>query len=193
MRGGFITATIVLMCVADPVRAQSPGRIELAAQVSAVRLSGIDATDSGIGARVAWHIRNALALEAVSDYFPTGAHDVARGGRKLHALFGPKIGWRSDRVGVFAKMRAGIARVSEGRQAGTCILIFPAPESCYVADTRLAFDVGGAFEIYPSARTSLRVDAGTFVTRLGDSSSRFGRNGNYARDADVTASVGFRF
>ena len=118
MRTGFITVTIVaLAAIAGPALAQSPGRLEIAAQVSAMRLTGIDATDSGVGARVAWHVNDALAIEGVTDFFPTGRYDVPRGGRKLRALAGPTIGWRSERFGVFGKTRAGVARASEGRQA----------------------------------------------------------------------------
>jgi hypothetical protein len=194
MRTRFIAAAIVVLGLSTgPALAQSPAKLEIAAQVSAMRLTGIDATDSGIGARIAWHVTDAIALEGVTDFFPTGRFDVPRGGRKLRALAGPTIGWRTERFGVFGKARAGIARVSEGRLDGVCILIFPPPEGCYAADTRPAFDLGGGFEVYPSVRTSLRIDVGELVTRLSPKSMRFGRSGDFAHDLDVTGSVGFRF
>jgi len=186
---------ILVWCwsIAEPARAQTTDRVEVALQVGLLRLTGLDATDSGVGGRVSWNLTEAAALEAVADFFPTGAGNVPRGGRKLHALAGPRVGWRTDRVGLFAKARAGIARVSEGRQTGACILIFPPPEACYSADTRLAFDFGGGLEVYPSPRSSLRLDVGSLVTHLGPTSARFGQTGDFVRDLNVTGSVGFKF
>jgi hypothetical protein len=173
--------------------AQPVQRLEVGAQFTTLHLSGIGATDSGIGGRFAWHVSEALALESVSDFFPTGKNNVRRGGRKYHVLFGPKVGWRAARVGVFAKARAGAQRVGEGRQVGACILIFPPPEGCYAGETRLAFDAGAVVEVYPSPRSSLRVEVGDIATRLGRSSSRFARRGDFAHDLQVTVGVGFRF
>jgi hypothetical protein len=191
-----LKAVLVLIwfwSVSAPALAQSSDRVEIALQVGLLRLTGPDATDSGVGGRVSWTLTRAAALEAVADFFPTGAGNVPRGGRRLHALAGPRVGWRTDRVGVFAKARVGVARVSEGRQNGGCILIFPPPEACYTADSRLAFDIGGGFEVYPSPRSSVRLDVGSLVTHLGQMSARFGQTGDFARDFTVTGSVGVRF
>jgi hypothetical protein len=108
-------------------------------------------------------------------------------------LVGPRIGWRSSRLGLFGKARTGVARVSEGQQVGVCIQIFPQPPSCYALQTRLAFDLGGVFEIYPSARTSVRVDIGDLLTRLTQESYRFARSGDDAHDLLVTAGFAWRF
>jgi len=177
----------------EPASAQPSARIEVGAQFTALHMSGIGATDSGIGGRFAWHVTDALALEAASDFFLTGKHHVPRGGRKVHALFGPKMGWRGARVGIFAKTRAGFARVGEGRQVGACIQIFPPPEECYAAETRLAFDFGGVVEVYPSPRSSLRVEVGDIATHLSRSSSRFARRGDFAHDLNVAAGLALRF
>jgi hypothetical protein len=178
---------------AGPVSAQSSASLEAGAQFTALHLSGIGATDSGIGGRFAWHATDALALEVTSDFFPTGKENVPRGGRKFHALFGPKMGWRGARVGIFAKTRAGLARVGEGRQVGVCLLIFPPPEGCYAAETRLALDFGGVVEIYPSPRSSLRIDVGDVLTHLGRSSARFARRGDFAHDLNIAAGLAWRF
>lgn len=195
MRRSILPVVLVgaLLASAERAWAQPAQRLEIGAQFTALHLSGIGATDSGLGGRLAWHVTEALALEGVSDFFPTGKNNVPRGGRKFHALFGPKIGWRAAQVGVFAKTRAGVARVGEGRQVGACILIFPPPEGCYAGETRLAFDIGGLVEVYPSPRNSLRIDVGDIATRLGRSSSRFARHGDFAHDLHVAVGVGFRF
>jgi hypothetical protein len=71
--------------------------------------------------------------------------------------------------------------------------VFPPPEGCFVGETRLAFDLGGGVEVYPSDRASVRVDIGSVMTRLGRSSVRFDNNSNFAHDLHVTAGVGWRF
>jgi hypothetical protein len=169
-------------------------RFEAGAQFSAMRLSGIDVTDSGLGGWAAWNLTDVLALEVAGEFFPDGQGEVVRGGRKFQTLFGPKIVWRSNRIGIFAKGRTGVARVGEGRSSGgACIAIFPPPEGCFVGETRLAFDLGGGVEVYPSGRASIRLDIGSLVTRLGRSSIRFGNDAHFAHDLHVTAGVGLRF
>jgi hypothetical protein len=191
----FRTAILIGVCcaLAEPASAQLGQKFEIGAQFASMRLSGIETTDAGIGAWAGWRVRDALALEAATDVFLTGRHDVPRGGRKVLALFGPKIGWRAARMGIFGKSRAGFARVGEGRQFGICILIFPPPESCYLSETRLAFDLGGVIEVYASPRITLRADVGDIVSRLGRSSSRFARDGDFSHDLRVAAGAGFRF
>lgn len=191
----FRTAILIGACcaLAEPAWAQPGQKFEIGAQFASMRLSGIEATDAGVGAWAGWRIADAVALEAATDVFLTGQHDVPRGGRKVLALFGPKFGWRTSQVGIFGKTRAGVARVAEGRQFGVCILIFPPPESCYLSETRLAFDLGGVIEVYPSPRITLRADVGDIVSRLGKSSSRFARDGDFSHDLRVAAGAGFRF
>jgi hypothetical protein len=185
---------------ATPVSGQSLGRMEVGGQFSALRLSGPTVTkpdvpflDAGMGGRFAWIFNDTFALEAVSDFFPTGRHNVLRGGRKFQMLAGPKLGWRSDRVGVFAKTRAGVARIGEGKQEGPCVEIFPPPEGCVVAENRLAFDIGGGLEIYPTPLTSVRVDAGDLMTRINRRSYHFGRDGDFAHWLQISAGFGVRF
>ena len=60
-------------------------------------------------------------------------------------------------------------------------------------DTRLAFDLGGVFEIYASRRSTVRIDVGDLATRLTGSSSRVGRAGDVAHDLQVGAGIGERF
>jgi hypothetical protein len=193
LRSLIVTTAIAMGgLAANPAVAQPA--FEVGAHFTSTRLSGISVNDSGIGGRFAWHLNDVWALEAVGDVYPSGSADVVRGGRKFHALFGPRAGWRAARFGIFGTTRAGVARIGEGRGAGgPCILIFPPPEGCYVGETRLAFDLGGAFEFYPSERSILRVDVSTIFTRLGRSSVRFARGDDFAHDLHIGAGVGWRF
>ena len=188
-------AVVAALCSAIPgsAAAQDARGLELGVHYAALRMSDADVTDSGIGGRVGWNVTNLLAIEGVADIFPAGSGDVVRGGRKFHVLAGPRLTFRGAAVGLFGRTRVGAARLGEGRAFRVCIAIFPPPESCFAAETRLAFDVGGGLEVYPSPRTSLRVDLGSLITRLGDASQRFGRRSGYASDFQFSAGAGFRF
>jgi hypothetical protein len=190
----LLVLAVTLPILSTPGLAQSPARLEAGAQFSALRNSDADITDYGFGGRIGWQASRWLDLEAAADVFPSGKDDVVRGGRKLHVLAGPRAGWRSARIGLFAKSRVGVARIGEGRpDDGPCILIFPPPGSCYDADTRLAFDLGGVVEAYLSPRATLRLDIGDLMTRLGDSSSRFNGTSSPTHDLLVSVGAGWRF
>lgn len=128
------------------------------------------ATEYGFGGRIGYNLSQNFALEAEGNFFPRD-RDL-QGGRKIQGLFGVKAGKKFDKVGVFAKARPGFIRFERGDYEPApvvCILIFPPPLGCLqpVAKTNFAFDVGGVVELYPSARTIIRFDAGDTIIRFG--------------------------
>jgi hypothetical protein len=181
------------LCGADRASAQPVTRPEVGAHATVLRIPPADATDVGLGARVGWPVTGLLAIETLVDVTLTGADDVVAGGRKLHVLAGPTVGWRNERVGVFAFGRGGLARVGEGQQDGACVAIFPPPESCLTAENRLAFSLGGGAEVFPSTRTAVRADVASIAARLSPSSNRFDREGDYAQDVQFSVGLAFRF
>jgi hypothetical protein len=189
----LVLTCAVVVGFATPVSGQSRRRMEVGGQFSAMRLSRASATDAGIGGRFAWILNDTFALEAVSDFFPTGRYNVIRGGGKFHLLGGPKLGWRFDRIGVFAKTRAGVARIGEGKQEGVCAAISPTPEGCLVAENRLAFDIGGGVEIHSTRRSSIRFDIGDLMTRVEPRSSQLGPRRNVLHNLQVTAGLAVKF
>jgi hypothetical protein len=131
-------------------------------------------TEPGFGGRVGYNVTPNVALEAEVNFFPRErdfTDDKFNGGRKLQGLFGVKAGKRFDAVGLFAKARPGFVRFAEGdlrpRAGGGCIAIVPPPVGCFEGAPRtdFAFDVGGVVELYPSARTVVRFDAGDTILR----------------------------
>jgi hypothetical protein len=173
--------------------AQSAPRFEAGAQFTAMRLAGVDITDSGVGGWAGWNVTDVVALEAVGDLFPGGKGDVTRGGRKFQALAGPRVGWRVGRLGLFGRARAGVARVGEGRSEGGCIAVFPPPEGCYSADTRFVVDLGGGIDVRSTERTTIRFDVGSLWMRLNDSSVRYSSNHDFPNDRHFSAGMGWRF
>jgi hypothetical protein len=188
-----IATLLVCTAVAAQASAQSTRRLEAGVQFTAMRLSGVDVTDSGVGGWAGWNLSDMVALEAAGEVFPAGKGDVTRGGRKFQVLLGPRVGWRMGRLGVFARTRAGFARVGEGRTDGACIAVFPPPEGCYTADSRFVVDIGGGVDVQAARRTTIRFDIGSLVTRLNDSSVRYAANNDFPNDLRFAAGVGFRF
>jgi hypothetical protein len=133
-------------------------------------------TEPGFGARVGYSFNRYLTAEAEFNFFPREGEltdSDFTGGRKVQGLFGVKVGRRFERVGVFAKARPGFVNFREGdlrpRPGIACIAIFPPPLSCSETTDRtdFAFDVGGVFELYPSAQIIVRLDAGDTILRSG--------------------------
>lgn len=124
--------------------------------------------EPGFGARFGYNVNQYFTIEAETNFFPRDRE--FDGGRKFQVLAGAKVGKRFDKVGVFAKARPGFLRLSRGDYSfgsGGCIAVFPPPVSCYdsTAKTSFAFDAGGVVEVYPSARTIVRFDAGDTIVR----------------------------
>ena len=186
VRAILFTLALVAVCLSSfaEARAQSDEKkFEVGAQFSILQVptrtaaslaiptsSENHATDYGLGGRIGYNLSRNFALEAEGNFFPRD-RDV-QGGQKIQGLFGVKAGKKFDKVGVFAKARPGFIRFEKGDYrlgTGGCIAIFPPPLGCFqpVAKTNFAFDVGGVLELYPSARTIIRFDAGDTIIRFG--------------------------
>lgn len=180
-----VSALFLLLTASFPeARAQSDEKkFEVGGQVSILQIEtlsvnrpGFGFTISenrdhvfGFGGRFGYNFSKYFALEGEVNFFPQ--NDDVKAGRKLQGLFGVKAGKRFDKAGLFAKARPGFIRYEKGDYRfgpNACILIFPPPLACLqpVAKTNFAFDVGGVIELYPSARTIIRFDAGDTIVRL---------------------------
>ena len=119
--------------------------------------------EPGVGARVGYNFNRFFAVETEMNFFPRERQ--FEGGRNVQLLGGAKVGKRFEKFGVFAKARPGLVRLSQGDYRfgpGGCVAVFPPPVNCYEAipKTSFAFDAGGIVEIYPTAHTLIRFDAG---------------------------------
>lgn len=193
-----IIAVFVVFICAQCVRSQSTEKFEVGGQFSLLRLSnpaatatglicappgacfeissGPTETQAGFGGRIGYNITPSVAVEAELNFFPSvdsfGTDQLFGDGHQLQGLFGPKIGKRFEKVGIFAKAKPGFLRVSKGdlqpRPDTGCIAVFPPPLGCFVPDSKTHFtvDVGGVFEIYPSKRTVIRFDVGDTIVRF---------------------------
>lgn len=146
----LLVAAVVLS--AGEARAQSDlPRFEVGGQVSAIDLrDSVGEKPPGIGGRVSYNVNDYAAFDAEVNHFSTAEINFDR----TQGLFGVKAGKRfGRRVGVFLKARPGFMHFHGERLPGVLIN----------GTTKLALDVGGVVEFYPSKRTVVRLDFGDTI------------------------------
>jgi hypothetical protein len=123
-------------------------------------------TDAGIGGRFTYNFTPSLALETEGTYYLTGSaeRDLLTGGRAISFLAGPKAGIRKRKFGIFFKSELGVITFSDVFNTAA---LFDSHSTS--RRTHAAMDLGGVAELYPSSRLVLRLDAGAFLVRYGDS------------------------
>ena len=166
-----------------PVRAAtaqpSVPRFEAAAEASLLRLTDLDATNTGVGGRMSFTLTSLVALDGEVTFFPRdtirstefttsfGGYRVVSHRRRTDALLGVKIGTRSERVGAFVKLRPGVTRLSDkGTECvgpGCAVVLMLLARNTYRPE--FAFDLGGGIEFYPTSRTVARAEVGDTMIR----------------------------
>lgn len=157
--------------------AQSPSRLQLGAQVAALRIGDFSTTNAGLGGRVSFELARWVNVEGEFNVFPrdtfetdstslaTSAFRLAHHRRRIETFFGPKLGVSGQRFGLFAKVRPGFSRLTDrGVECigeGCAVILLARP----VYRTEFALDLGGVFEFYPTARTVARLDVGDTLIR----------------------------
>jgi hypothetical protein len=164
----FVLAALALLIVpAQNTLAQSRSEtptIEVGAHYTILRINGFgdaDATDSGVGGRLTFNISENLGIEGEVNFFPQGRINFANlsstlDSNRMQGLFGAKYGIRAEKAGIFAKVRPGFIRFSEGTPAlGTAS-----------SETQFALDFGGVVELYPARAFAIRFDVGDTIIRF---------------------------
>jgi hypothetical protein len=179
-------AALLLMVPAQNAQAQSETpRVEFGLHYSMLRLRNFDANDHGVGARLTINITDSLAVEGEGNFFPRGRDNLAAPtgfsgvSQRTQGLFGVKYGMRSERAGIFGKIRPGFMHFGENT------LDIPFAPSIPTT-TEFALDVGGVFEVYPTRRVAFRFD-------VGDTIIRFGGLGFTSNNLQITTGIALRF
>lgn len=176
VRVAWLTVLVTAISTASAFAQSTPARFELGAHLSTLRLADVSNTNLGLGGRLTFDLSRWLAIEGELAVFTDDAMTLVQGPanegleleyrrRRVEGLFGPKIGWRTERFGVFGKARPGFARLSDrgiSCVGPMCALILLARP---VYRTELAVDLGGVVEVYPTPRLILRVDLGDTIIR----------------------------
>jgi len=166
-----ILATVTFLAfTSQDARAQSDVKgVEVGAQFSALWLRDLNIPDAerglfftrtfnktvaGFGGRAAYNINRKIAIDGELNFFPE--NDLDSSGRRLQGLVGLKAGYRSEKFGLFFKLRPGFVRSYRALDCPNGDL-----RRCDTSGrTDFALDVGGVVEFYPSSRTILRFDLG---------------------------------
>ena len=108
---------------------------------------------SGLGTNFTYNFTRGIGLDSTLNFIPgqQGSKPMMEG------LFGVRMGMRTDKFGIFAKVRPGFIYYEDA-----------VPIQGEIATgslTRFAADVGGIVEYYPERNSTLRFDVGTTVVR----------------------------
>lgn len=178
-RQTLLLPVLILIVIAASVGvafAQDPDvpRFEVGAQAAVLRLDEAGTTGTGVGGRFTLNLSRWMAVEGETNFYPqdtliapassfTPDLRVEYKRRRGDVFFGTKVGVRGERFGLFAKARPGLARLSDGGVLCTgdvcALILLMVPEY----RTEFALDLGGVFEVYPSARTVLRLELGDTI------------------------------
>jgi len=196
-----LASVIITLFVPAAALAQSPGpSFEVGGQLSVTRSSQFDATDTGVGARIAWLPRDVIGIEAELTSYPGDfPGSSAFSANRLEAMFGATTGVTVGRVRPFAKVRPGLLRVGASSQPLACILIFPPPLSCTLAAGRTLFalDIGGGLQIATTRSTFIRFDLGDRMVRypgpVFDANRQVRDRSFFSHDLRTTVGGGLRF
>ncbi|HXV59713.1 MAG TPA: outer membrane beta-barrel protein [Vicinamibacteria bacterium] len=167
MRNTTIVTTIILLSLGSNARSQERG-IELSGLLTTTFQHELDTTDLGFGGRIGYRATPLLGIEGELSFYPGDVPERVTFTRsRLEGLFGITVGPRFNRFSVFGKARPGFVRFAGAHEPIPCILIFPPPLSCVLAEGRTVFalDLGGGIELYPTERSLVRVDLSNLLLR----------------------------
>ena len=151
----LVAATVLLPLAAVLAQAQSrtdTPKIDVGAQFVVTRLRDLDDTNAGVGGRITYNFTENIAVEGELTFFPKDMGSLATTS-SYQGLFGVKTGWRSEKAGIFGKIRPGFMRFDR-----------PSPA---LTSTQLAVDIGGVVELYPFRRSVVRFDIGDTIINFG--------------------------
>jgi hypothetical protein len=167
-------------------------RVELGVALSGIQLPGTSSL--GVAGCAVFNINSVLSLEVEGNFFlKDSAPNFHSGGRAVEGLFGAKAGYRTDRVGVFGKVRPGLISFSNVIQG---INFNPANPLAFSFQTgRLtqpALDVGAVIEVYPAKHWAWRSDLGDTIIFY-DSLTLFGIRTPGTRRNNFQFSTGLQY
>lgn len=172
----FAFALLIAISVATANAQTAESRTEIGAHITLVKLSDLDASSVALGARAGVDLTRWAALDFEFNFAPrdtvtTGSAGPAGGlglvyrRSRVEGFAGAKVGYRGERVGVFAKVRPGFTRLNDKGvecRGEVCIAaLIAAPDY----KPEFALDFGGIVEFYPTGRVVTRFDIGDTLIR----------------------------
>ena len=196
----FVSVLSALVCSRTAAAQPDEGQFQLGVQFAGAVSGEFDSTDLGVGGRLSWHPAPLIGVEGEVNFYPGDfADDPAFSSSRVEGLFGVTIGPRLGSLRPFARLRPGFVTFRDAPEPFPCIAIFPPPLSCALAagKTVFALDIGGGVELFPTARTFVRVDAGDRVVRYPgpaiDSDGTVRDDAAFSHDFRFAIGAGLRF
>lgn len=159
-----------------------------------------DETDAGFGGDVSYRLADWIAADAQFTFFPDELGEPAAfSGSRLEGLLGLRVGHHFGSAGVYGAVRPGLVKFSEAPAPRPCILIFPPPLECSLAEGKsvLALNYGAGFEFHPGNRAVIRAEVGDLMLRYPgpafDKDTEVFADHLWSHNLRATASVGIRF
>ncbi len=184
----FLLAAAALLAIVPAQNAQAQSetpKVEVGAHYTLLRFRDFDITDNGVGGRVTFNLADSFAVEGELNFFPQKRANTITtpflfvDSSRTQGLFGVKTGLRSEKAGIFGKIRPGFVRFGENAVT---------PGQSF---TQFALDFGGVFELYLSRSVALRFDVGDTVIRFG--SNFTGGDAFNSNNLQISTGVAFRF
>ncbi len=192
----FLSTFIVFVIVATTAMAQAePGKVEIGAFITNLYMRDFREAPNqpGFGGRLTLNLNRNIALDSELTFLPIRDNTLGYVAKNaVQGLIGIKAGYRSERWGIYGKVRPGATHFKGLAEGVVCAQVFPGSNACIPRDTtRLTIDYGGVAEIYPGNKTVIRFDLGDTVIRFGDERAgiaNFNRN-----NLQYSFGVGYRF
>lgn len=162
----FVVTGSVLLLSALAAAQDSPGRFEAGGAFSALHMRGT----AGFGPALEGDVNfgSHVALDGTFSWFPSST----LGHNAMTGLFGAKVGMRTERFGLFGKVRPGFMTFDNALR-GETFLLTPAPIGIgsigvpisfrFGRLTQRALDLGGVAEYYPARHWVFRWDLGDML------------------------------
>ena len=208
----YAALILIFLFVTLAAAAQETPRFEVGGAFTVLNHS--NKANVGPGVTGVWNVGRFLSVEGSVNWFP---HEAGFSGfiskpltettsSAVEALFGAKVGYRTRRFGVFAKVRPGLISAGNAQLATGFLPHIPGfgpnPFDRFGRLTEKALDFGGVVEYYPAKHWAVRVDVGDtlifeegFVFQVGFpggiTSSKIG--GGTTSHFQLSTGVHFRF
>lgn len=198
-RRGMTGALALSLLAAAPAAQAQDSRFDASLQLSITRHGTFDETDAGAGVQLSYRLAGWLAIDAHLNWFPKDLGDPAFSGSRTQGLVGLRAGEDLTRSGFYGAVRPGFLRFGETPEVFACILIFPPPLVCSLAqgETTFSLDLTAGYQALASDDLVLRFEVGDGLVRYPgpaiDGEGEVHQDAFWKHGLRVTVSAGWRF
>jgi hypothetical protein len=164
---------IFVLLAAGKVQAQIQSdlpRMELGGQYTTLHLPALQEWPGGFGGRFGYYLLKYVAVEGEFNYFPVhsprlvGSNSISQIQSEMkwfgesQVLVGVKAGYRTDKFGLFGKVKPGFVYLTDRQNMQNLI---------NQDKLRFAIEIGGVLEYYFSRHIAIRLDVGKTLIDFG--------------------------